>query len=121
MRLISFWAIGEKPTGSRDPSRCAARRSGVIRIVVENKHPPAAAKPFVKADDLLAFFAERLKVQMREKGVRHDIVDAVLALGSEDDLVRLLARVEAVAVVPQHGGGQEFAHRLRPRCQHRSR
>lgn len=53
-------------------------------------------RPFVKADDLLAFFAERLKVQMREKGVRHDVVDAVLATGGEDDLVRLLARVEAL-------------------------
>ncbi|MFI5001733.1 MAG: DALR anticodon-binding domain-containing protein, partial [Reyranellales bacterium] len=53
-------------------------------------------KKFFEADDLMAFFAERLKVQMREKGVRHDVVDAVLALGGEDDLVRLLARVEAV-------------------------
>ena len=44
----------------------------------------------------MAFFADRLKVQMREKGVRHDVVDAVFALGGEDDLVRLLARVEAV-------------------------
>ena len=48
-------------------------------------------------DDLMAFFADRLKVQMREKGVRHDVVDAVLALGGEDDLVRLLARVEALS------------------------
>jgi glycyl-tRNA synthetase beta chain len=53
-------------------------------------------KRFFKAEDLLAFFAERLKMQMREKGVRHDVVDAVLALGGEDDLVRLLARVEAL-------------------------
>ena len=53
-------------------------------------------KQFFKADDLMAFFAERLKVQMREKGVRHDVVDAVFALGGEDDLVRLLARVEAL-------------------------
>src|SRR5499427_11061118 len=44
----------------------------------------------------MAFFAERLKVQMREKGVRHDVIDAAFALGGEDDLVRLLARVEAV-------------------------
>lgn len=51
---------------------------------------------FVNSEDLLAFLAERLKVQMREKGVRHDVVDAVFALGGEDDLLRLLARVEAV-------------------------
>jgi len=44
----------------------------------------------------MTFLAERLKVQMREKGVRHDVVDAVMALGGEDDLVRLLARVEAL-------------------------
>jgi glycyl-tRNA synthetase beta chain len=50
----------------------------------------------VSTVEILAFFAERLKVQMREKGVRHDVVDAVFALGGEDDLVRLLARVEAV-------------------------
>jgi glycyl-tRNA synthetase beta chain len=50
----------------------------------------------VSTVEILAFFADRLKVQMREKGVRHDVVDAVFALGGEDDLVRLLARVEAV-------------------------
>ena len=93
--LVSFWSIGEKPTGSRDPFALRRAALGVIRIVVENKLR-LPLRPFVKADDLLAFFAERLKVQMREKGVRHDIVDAVLALGSEDDLVRLLARVEAL-------------------------
>ena len=56
----------------------------------------ATLRKFFAADDLMDFFAERLKVQMREKGVRHDVVDAVFALGGEDDLVRLLARVEAV-------------------------
>jgi glycyl-tRNA synthetase beta chain len=93
--LTSFWAIGEKPTGSRDPFALRRAALGIIRIVVENglRLP---LKKFFDADDLMAFFADRLKVQMREKGVRHDVVDAVSALGSEDDLVRLLARVEAV-------------------------
>ena len=68
---------------------------GIIRIVVENRLR-LPLRTFFAADDLMAFFADRLKVQMREKGVRHDVVDAVLALGDEDDLVRLLARVEAV-------------------------
>ena len=45
---------------------------------------------------LLAFFADRLKVALREKGIRHDLIDAVFALGNEDDLVRLVARVEAL-------------------------
>jgi glycyl-tRNA synthetase beta chain len=93
--LISFWSIGEKPTGSRDPFALRRAALGVIRIIVENKLR-LPLKTFFKEDDLLAFFAERLKVQMREKGVRHDVVDAVLAVGSEDDLVRLLAKVEAV-------------------------
>ncbi len=93
--LISFWSIGEKPTGSRDPFALRRAALGVIRIIVEN-NLRLPLKTFFKEDDLLAFFAERLKVQMREKGVRHDVVDAVLAAGSEDDLVRLLAKVEAV-------------------------
>ena len=93
--LICFWSIGEKPTGSRDPYALRRAALGVIRIVVENKLR-LPLKHFVKAADLMAFFAERLKVQMREKGVRHDVVDAVFALGGEDDLVRLLARVEAL-------------------------
>jgi glycyl-tRNA synthetase beta chain len=93
--LISFWSIGEKPTGSRDPYALRRAALGIIRIVVENKLR-LPLKHFFKADDLMEFFAERLKVQVREKGVRHDVVDAVFALGGEDDLVRLLARVEAV-------------------------
>ena len=93
--LTSFWSIGEKPTGSRDPFALRRAALGIIRIVVENKLR-LPLRPFLKADDLLAFFAERLKVQMREKGVRHDVVDAVVSRGGEDDLVRLLARVEAL-------------------------
>ena len=93
--LTSFWAIGEKPTGSRDPFALRRAALGIIRIVVENKiRLPLGA--FFKAGDLMDFFADRLKVQVREKGGRHDVVDAVFALGYEDDLVRLLARVEAL-------------------------
>ena len=93
--LVSFWSIGEKPTGSRDPYGLRRAALGVIRIVVENRLRLPLGK-FFRQGDLLDFFAERLKVQMREKGVRHDVVDAVFSLGDEDDLVRLLARVEAV-------------------------
>ena len=49
-----------------------------------------------KSSEVLTFFADRLKVQQREAGVRHDLIDAVFALGGEDDLVRLLARVHAL-------------------------
>ena len=52
--------------------------------------------PLSVADDLLVFFADRLKVALKEKGIRHDLIDAVFALGHEDDLVRLVARVEAL-------------------------
>ncbi|MFZ5782064.1 MAG: glycine--tRNA ligase subunit beta [Pseudomonadota bacterium] len=93
--LTSFWSIGEKPTGSRDPFALRRAALGIIRLIVENgiRLP---LRQFFESDDLMAFLAERLKVQMREKGVRHDVVDAVFALGGEDDLVRLLARVQAV-------------------------
>jgi len=93
--LTSFWSVGEKPTGSRDPFALRRAALGIIRIVVENKIR-LPLRNFFEADDLMDFFAERLKVQMREKGVRHDVVDAIFALGNEDDLVRLLARVEAL-------------------------
>jgi glycyl-tRNA synthetase beta chain len=93
--LTSFWSIGEKPTGSRDPFALRRAALGIIRIVVENGIRLPLAD-FVKSEDLMEFLAERLKVQMREKDVRHDVVDAVFSLGGEDDLVRLLARVEAV-------------------------
>ncbi|MBI4183289.1 MAG: glycine--tRNA ligase subunit beta [Proteobacteria bacterium] len=111
--LVGFWAIGEKPTGSKDPFALRRAALGVIRLIVENglRVPllkvfeaarlggPAAlqrGKPERTGDDLLAFFADRLKVALREKGVRHDLIAAVFALGGEDDLVRLLARVEAL-------------------------
>jgi len=93
--LTSFWSIGEKPTGSRDPYALRRAALGVIRIVLENKLR-LPLRRFFKQADLLDFLAERLKVQVREKGVRHDVIDAVFALGNEDDLVRLLARVEAL-------------------------
>jgi glycyl-tRNA synthetase beta chain len=93
--LVSFWSIGEKPTGSRDPYALRRAALGVIRIITENRlRLPLGT--FFKQADLLDFFAERLKVQVRERGMRHDVVDAVFALGNEDDLVRLLARVEAL-------------------------
>lgn len=93
--LVSFWSIGEKPTGSRDPYALRRAALGVIRIITENRLR-LPLSPFFDQADLLDFFAERLKVQVRGKGMRHDVIDAVFALGGEDDLVRLLARVEAL-------------------------
>jgi len=102
--LAGFFAVGEKPTGSRDPYALRRAALGVIRIVTENGLRLPLAKVFKLADaagkldvgEMLAFFADRLKVQMREKGVRHDLIEAVFSLGGEDDLVRLLRRVDAL-------------------------
>jgi glycyl-tRNA synthetase beta chain len=91
--LISFFAIGEKPTGSRDPYGLRRAALGVIRILLQSR-TRLPLKRFV-TDDLLAFFADRLKVLLREQGQRHDLVDAVFALG-DDDLVRIVSRVGAL-------------------------
>jgi glycyl-tRNA synthetase beta chain len=89
--LRTFFAIDEKPTGSRDPYALRRAALGAIQLIVTNDLRLAAAD-----GELLDFFADRLKVQQREAGVRHDLIDAVFALGGEDDLVRLLARVTAL-------------------------
>lgn len=150
--LVGFWAINEKPTGSKDPYALRRAALGVIRLIVENKlrlrlfvpaifqslffadpaisaaekdvAKTAASLDFIEpglaanlaehareidssekvavdhyialVNDLLAFFADRLKVQLREQGARHDLVDAVFALGGQDDLLMIVRRVEAL-------------------------
>jgi glycyl-tRNA synthetase beta chain len=97
--LGSFFAIGEKPTGSRDPFALRRAALGVIRIVLGNglRMPLRARfKPAI-AEELVAFFADRLKVTLREQGKRHDLVDAVFALG-DDDLLRIVTRVDALDI-----------------------
>ncbi|HEY4987496.1 MAG TPA: glycine--tRNA ligase subunit beta [Bradyrhizobium sp.] len=153
--LVGFWAIDEKPTGSKDPYALRRAALGVIRLIIENRlrfplyerailHSlffvertlstfegavAKGARPFdavmpdlaqalaqrahqiVWSDaaleaatehfdalitDLLAFFADRLKVQLRDQGARHDLVDAVFALGGQDDLLMVVRRVEAL-------------------------
>jgi glycyl-tRNA synthetase beta chain len=146
--LVGFWAIDEKPTGSKDPYALRRAALGVIKLLVENKlriplwklfrdkaigvHQrslgedgdlldelydlPAEArdpdlfpnslgttassgclKTVVRcADELLSFFADRLKVQLRDQGARHDLVDAVFALEGQDDLLLIVRRVEAL-------------------------
>ncbi len=89
--LREFFRIDEKPTGSKDPFALRRSALGAIRLVTENNLRLPIAE-----GELLVFFADRLKVQQREAGVRHDLIDAVFALGREDDLVRLLARVQAL-------------------------
>jgi glycyl-tRNA synthetase beta chain len=109
--LVGFFGSDLKPTGSKDPFALRRAALGVVRLITERGlrlrlgslfH--AAAQLYRNQDipvsnasnELLDFFADRLKVQQREAGVRHDLIDAVFALGGEDDLVRLLARVKAL-------------------------
>ena len=122
--LVGFWAIDEKPTGSKDPYALRRAALGVIRIVLDNslrlrllnviashstviagldpaiqqsKKMDARVKPgHDVGESLLAFFADRLKVQLREQGARHDLVDAVFALEGQDDLLLIVRRVEAL-------------------------
>ena len=133
--LVGFWAIDEKPTGSKDPFALRRAALGVIRLVLENdvrlgllektrsemskvlylvtamdteavsgavweaaseeEKQNFSAKSLPVAHDLLSFFADRLKVYLRDKGQRHDLIDAIFALG-EDDLVLITKRVEAL-------------------------
>jgi glycyl-tRNA synthetase beta chain len=90
--LTGFFAVGEKPTGSGDPFALRRAALGVIRIILENR----LRLPLSGSNEFLSFFADRLKVALKEKGTRHDLIDAVFSLGNEDDLVRLVARVEAL-------------------------
>jgi glycyl-tRNA synthetase beta chain len=130
--LAGFWAIDEKPTGSKDPYALRRAALGVIRIVLENglrlglemqlqtpmrefmtkfhllaSIPSALIRESIvretiepqtglKVSDLLAFFADRLKVYLRDKGARHDLIDAVFALPGQDDLLLIVRRVEAL-------------------------
>ena len=112
--LAGFFAIDERPTSSKDPFALRRAALGVIRIVIENQLRlplgealdkalagyddtlPDTPGPEVTRNALLGFFADRVKVHLREKGVRHDLVSAVFGAGGEDNLKRLLARVDAL-------------------------
>jgi len=112
--LVGFWSIDEKPTGSKDPYALRRAALGVIRIVLDNNLRLPLVAAFRRAIDgllsthsalinvdrlpaeLLAFFADRLKVQLREQGARHDLVDAVFSLEGQDDLVLVVRRVAAL-------------------------
>jgi glycyl-tRNA synthetase beta chain len=111
--LVGFFAIGEKPTGSKDPFALRRAALGAIRLILENRLRVPLREAFRQAlagygdqfdgvdagalsSELLAFFADRLKVHLKDAGMRHDLISAVFAAAEEDDLVRLLARAEAL-------------------------
>ncbi len=92
--ITSFFGVDLKPSGSKDPFALRRSAIGLLALILDNglRFPLGQAV----SKDVLDFFADRLKVQQKEAGVRHDLIDAVFALGGEDDLVRLLARVKAL-------------------------
>jgi glycyl-tRNA synthetase beta chain len=97
--LREFFRIGEKPSGSGDPyalRRCAL---GVIRIVLENGLRLNLKPLLNNDDDLFAFIIERLRVKLRGEGQRFDVLDAVLAAGADDDLVRIMKKVDALSAL----------------------
>ncbi|MCT2400762.1 glycine--tRNA ligase subunit beta [Novosphingobium mangrovi (ex Huang et al. 2023)] len=111
--LANFFAEDMPPTGSKDPFALRRAALAVISIILQNGLRFRLERVLLAScgDDLVkfekiffgkvelnlaSFFADRLKVQQKEAGVRHDLIDAVFALGGEDDLVRLLARVHAL-------------------------
>ena len=118
--LAGFWVIDEKPTGSKDPYALRRAALGVIRSVIEHnlRLPLMAVLAFARRQhhvtaegltewrgeqvntidiDLLSFFADRLKVYLRDQGLRHDLIDAVYALGGQDDLLMIVKRVAALS------------------------
>ncbi|MBY6056851.1 glycine--tRNA ligase subunit beta [Leisingera daeponensis] len=112
--LTGFWAIDEKPTGSKDPFALRRAALGVIRLVLENdvrmslnlvfgkaaeitgKREGASGEAFADVNDLLSFFHDRLKVFLRDQGIRHDVIDACIAMDGNDDLTLLVKRARAL-------------------------
>ncbi|CAM9769196.1 unnamed protein product [Discosporangium mesarthrocarpum] len=106
--LVGFWAIDEKPTGSKDPYALRRAALGIIRLILENNLSLSLRAAFASSaalysgvgtpdlEDLLGFFVDRLKVHMRADDISHDHIQAVFALAEEDDLVRIVARVRAL-------------------------
>ena len=130
--LAGFWLIGETPTGSRDPYGLRRAALGVVRLIVENelrlsltwllKQAAVRASqstfgqgagtggsvPEEAAQRAFQFIVDRLKVHLRDRGVRHDLVEAVFAKDDEDDLLRLLARVEALGKLLDSDEGENL-------------
>ena len=95
--LTGFWAIDEKPTGSKDPYALRRAALGVIRIIIENGVRLSLLSVTNGDADLLSFFHDRLKVYLRDKGVPHDLIDAVIS-PEADDLLLIVSRVAALGI-----------------------
>jgi glycyl-tRNA synthetase beta chain len=128
--LTGFWAIDEKPTGSKDPYALRRAALGVIRLVLSNgvrldqlslirtamtilaaKVPAASAENHANLEiplNLLSFFHDRLKVYLKDQGIRHDVIDACLAMPGNDDLTLLVNRAEALAAFLKTDDGENL-------------
>ncbi|MFY0691999.1 MAG: glycine--tRNA ligase subunit beta [Paracoccaceae bacterium] len=112
--LTGFWAIDEKPTGSKDPFALRRAALGVIRLVLENDLTMplgpllSRADEGAGADDLLNFFHDRLKIYLRDRGIRHDVIDACIAMPGNDDLSLLVKRAEALGEVLKTEDGENL-------------
>lgn len=113
--LVAFFSIGLTPTGSKDPFALRRSALGTIRILEASGFRLSLRKAIAFAsmqlrmprptDDLLAFFADRLKVHLKDEGVKYDVIDAVFALG-DDDLVRVTKKARALQAFMNTENGQ---------------
>ncbi|QXT41288.1 glycine--tRNA ligase subunit beta [Gymnodinialimonas ceratoperidinii] len=126
--LTGFWAIDEKPTGSKDPFALRRAALGVIRIVLDGglrlslrplvTHQLAlhgltaegedAGKVTALAHDLLSFFHDRLKVHLKAENIRHDVIDAALSMEPVDDIALVVARARALQAFLDTGDGENL-------------
>ncbi len=113
-KLTAFWAIDEKPTGSKDPFALRRAALGVIRLVLENKLALplltafSHAYPDADAENLLEFFHDRLKFVLQDHGIRHDIIDAAIAMEGSDDLMLVTRRARALAAFLKTADGENL-------------
>ena len=112
--LTGFWAIDEKPTGSKDPFALRRAALGVIRLIMENQLTLPLAAILKPADvgagavDLLGFFQDRLKVFLRDQGIRHDVIDACVVMSASDDLALLAKRAQALQLTLATDDGENL-------------
>lgn len=125
--LCGFWAIDEKPSGSKDPFALRRAALGVIRLVLENQTrlplTEVAKLHFNRfehgqndedmASDLLGFFHDRLKVYLRDRGIRHDVIDACIAMEGNDDIALLVKRAEALTEFLSSEDGENLVQGFR--------
>lgn len=117
--LTGFWAIEEKPTGSKDPFALRRAALGVIRLVLSNgiraRLSSVFATGYEGADcaDLLSFLHDRLKVHLRDQDIRHDIIDAALSQSDNDDLVQVVNRAKALNDMLKTEDGQNLTQGLK--------